>query len=1036
MNVPEFSVHRPVTTLMMFFGVILVGAFCLSQMPIDLFPEMDIPMITVVTPYEGAGPEDIEEKITQPLERVLATVEDVDDLFSTSREGVSVIRMSFSWQTDLDTRANDVRDAVNMVQRDLPDEADRSRIFKFDLSQFPIMVLGVRASQSYEDLQDILEDEVASRLESIPGVASVQIGLPLRRQVNIDLDRERLASYGLTADDVVRTVGRENRETSAGSIKMGYTDYLPRVPGEFDSIEPINDVVLAARGGSIVRLRDVGTATDGFKQIDTYITVNGLPGGVLLVNKQSDANTVTVARAVRKRLPEILESLPRDIEVILVMDGSLDIVRMIRTLARTLLVGGGLAMLAVLIFLREVRSTFVIGLAMPFSLICSGAVMYLLDYTINMMTLFALIVVIGMVVDNAIVVLENITRHRQEGESPDEGAIYGTSEVGMAITASTLTTLCIFFPLLFVKGITKVIFGPFAAVAGVILLASLFSALTLTPMLASRVLPEDFIERRRRNALRRAGEAVFDGIAGAYGALLAFALRHRAAVVFGAAVLFVGTLSLVPSIGWEFLPKEDRAFFRGTVELPVGTPVEKTREMMRDVERALREEIPPEDIRAFYTICGGAEGGFATDEGAHIGRFGIRLVYREDRDWTVFEMVDRLRRRIDEATGRHSIQDFRIDLEEPMQNLISGGERPISVNIMGDDIDKTDRIAAELEQKLAQIDGLVDLAISRQHGAPELWVNVDRDKASSLGLSLFDVTEAVRTNIYGRVAGKYRVTGDEYDIRVRLREQDRSDAEDLGRIPLRLPSGRLVRTENVADVAFERGPIEIERKNQMRIVRVEGDVSGRSLGGAIAEAGKAAKTVAVPPDVSVVMGGQSEDIRESYFWLTLALGVGAMLVYMVMASQFESLLHPFVVMFSVPFAFVGVAWALFLSGHNLNVIVFLGMLMLVGIVVNNAIVLVDYINVLRARGVPMAAAIRRAGETRLRPVLMTAFTTILALSPMAFGKGQGSEVWNPLGITIMGGLLVATLVTLVIVPVMYSILEGRMRLPRQRRATQ
>jgi HAE1 family hydrophobic/amphiphilic exporter-1 len=446
---------------------------------------------------------------------------------------------------------------------------------------------------------------------------------------------------------------------------------------------------------------------------------------------------------------------------------------------------------------------------------------------------------------------------------------------------------------------------------------------------------------------------------------------------------------------------------------------------MEEINKIISEEIPAEDLKAIFTRCGTSEGGGpgSSEEGTYIGQFGGKVVPRDDRDWTVFEKGDVVRKRLKEIAGIYSIEEYSVSLQDPLAGMIGGGEEALSINILGDDMEVTDRIAAELEEKVKSIPGTVDISISREQGAPELWVNVDRDKASSMGLNVSDVADIVRSSIYGREASKYRVAGDEYDIFVRLREEDRSTADDLAQLPIRLPTGELIRVENVADIEFQRGPVEIERKDQVRIVRVEGDVYGRSLGKVIADVRDYISRMDIPPGVEIAMGGQSEDIQESFFWLTLSLGIGLILVYMVMASQFESILHPFVVLFSLPFAFVGVAWALFLLGHSLNIIVFLGMLLLIGVVVNNAIVLVDYTNILRARGLSMADAIRQAGELRLRPVLMTALTTVLALVPMAFGKGQGSEVWNPLGVTILGGLLVSTLVTLVIVPVMYSIFE-------------
>jgi len=1027
MNLPELSVRRPVTALMLFLGVILVGTFCFVQMPIDLLPDMDIPSITVVTPYEGASSEEVEEKITRILEKQLATVEDLKHITSTSMEGISYIVLQFEWQTDLDTRANDVRDAIDMAQREIPEGADRSRIFKLDVSQMPILVYGVFAEQSYEDLEDILDDEIATPLESVSGVGAVRVITPLQRQVNVDLDRERLASYGLTPEDVARAVARENLETSAGSMKMGDTDYMPRVPGEFESVGPMKDIVVRADKGTIVRLRDVGQVSYGFKDRQLYVSINGRPGAVLFVLKQSEANTVQVARSVRAAMERLTKRLPTDVHVINVMDGSEDIERMVRDLVQTLILGGCLAMMVVLVFLRQVRGTLIIGLAIPFSLIAAGVVMYLVDYSINMMTLFALIVAIGMVVDNGIVILENITRHREEGESPTEGAIYGASEVAMAIVASTLTTLCIFFPLLFVKGLSKVIFTPFAIVAAVVLLASLFTALTMTPMLASRLLPKDYAGSKSRSTTFRITEAAFERLASGYSALLGWSLGHRRVVILVAIALFVGSLTLVPAIGWEFMPKEDRALITGTAKTSVGTRVERTAEAMQAVHDVIAEEIPREQIRAVFTRCGVSGAGFTTDEGTYIGALGVKLVPKDERDRDVIAIADALRTRVQAIAPLYDISEFRVSIEDPMSNMIMGGEQPLSVRIIGDDLDAAYKYAQQLKPKVEKVPGTVDIAVSMEKGSPEVWVNVDRQKASAMGLNVADVADTVRTAVYGQVASKYRIHGDEYDIRVRLREGDRTRIEDLGQLPVRLPGGDLVRVESIARVKKERGPIKIERKDQRRIVRVEGDVHGRSLGEVTADVEDLIADNPSPRGLTVVMGGQKEDIQEAFLWLSLALVVGIILVYMIMASQFESLVDPFVIMFSLPFAFIGVIWFLALFGYSLNVIVFLGTLLLVGVVVNNAIVLVDYTNILRARGRSMIEAVREAGRTRLRPVLMTAVTTIVALMPMAFKRGQGSEVWNPLGATIIGGLLVATLVTLVLVPTVYSIFESHVK---------
>jgi HAE1 family hydrophobic/amphiphilic exporter-1 len=1030
MNLPEFSVNKPVTILMAFFAAIMVGAVCLSQIPIDLLPEMDLPAISVIAIYEGAAPEDVETKVTEPLERFLSTVPELEHITSKSKEGMSLITLNFEWGTDLDTRANEVRDMVGMAKMRLPDEVEEPRVFKFDVSRFPIMVYGVIARETYPRLEDILEDEVADPLKRLPGVASASVLVPLHRQINVDIDRESLAAYGLTPQDVVRAIERENKDTPAGNVKMGLTDYLVRVPGEFEEVAPMRHIVLASRDGATIRLSDVGTVEDGFEEIQRYITINGGRAALLMVQKQSEANTVEVARTVRGRLEELKKRLPPDVQIVNVMDSSEDIERSINDLLQTLLIGGLLAMAVVLIFLRRWRAALVIGLTIPFSLILAVILVYFLDYTINMMTLFAMIIAVGMIVDNAIVILENITRHREEGEHPREGAVYGASEVAMAITASTLTTVCIFFPVLFVKGITRIIFTEFAVVVAVTLFASLFSAITLTPMLSSTLMGRKKFSGENRGRLFTLSERVFDSLSDGYGRLLDWALRHRKIVVVTAVFLFGGSLLLVPFLGSEFMPEEDRALVRGTVYLTVGTRVEETARVMGELDRIIEEEVAENERIAVFTRCGTSESGTSSvfgEEGSHIGTFGVKLVPKVERSRHVKEISAALRRRIDEARGLLRIQKYRLETGDPMSGLMLGGEQPLTVSIIGDDLAVTDQVAASIKQIALKTPGTVDIAISRVKGKPELWVNIDRDKASSLALNVSDIGDTVRASFYGREASKYRVHGDEYDIFVRLREPDRSDIRDVLATPVRLPSGHLLRVENVGQTAVERGPLEIERKDQGRIVNVTGNVDKRSLGEVVADIEAEIRKMDIPAGVEVRMAGQTEEQREAFFWLSLALGVGVVLVYMVMASQFESLLDPFVVMFSTPFAFTGAIWAIFLGGHHVSVVVFLGLLMLIGVVVNNAIVLVDYINILRARGLELFDAVRQAGKTRLRPVLMTALTTIVALIPMAFGRGQGSEIWNPLGLTVMGGLLVSTLVTLVLVPTIYSIFESRVK---------
>ncbi|KPK86563.1 MAG: hypothetical protein AMJ81_00920 [Phycisphaerae bacterium SM23_33] len=1014
MMLPRFSVSRPVTVMMLFFAVVLIGGVCLTQLPVDLLPEMDIPTISIITTYEGAASEDVESKVTEPLEQALSTVPELKHVTSKSKEGLSVITLSFEWGTDLDTRANEVRDAAGMAKIRLPDEVDEPRVFKFDVSRFPIMVYGVTAGESYRDLQKILEDQVAKPLTRLPGVGSAMAMVPL-----------------------LRAIRDENEDTPAGNIKMGLTDYLVRVPGEFRRVQPMSQIVLAVRNGSVIRLGDVASVEDGFEEISRHISINGRPGGIVMVQKQSQANTVRVAAAVRKRMAELASRLPPDVKILNVMDSSEDIQQVIHDLSTTLLYGGLLAMAVVLLFLRRWRASLVIGLTIPFSLIAAIVAIYFLDYTINMMSLFAMIIAVGMIVDNAIVVLENITRHRELGQRPNEGAVFGASEVAMAITASTLTTICIFFPILFVKGITKIIFAEFAVVICVVLFASLGSAILLTPMLSARLLGAGE-PAARQGRLFRASERAFDALADAYARLLGWALAHRKTVLATAVAVFLASLALLPRLGSEFMPEEDQARISGTLHLPVGTRVEETARVMAAVDRIIAEEIPQAERIATFTSCGTSHAGIRStmgEEGSHIGSFGVKLVRRVKRPQNVQQIAAALRRRLQEARGLLRIEKFYLDTGDPMAAMMLGGERPLTVNIIGDDLDVTDRLAEQIKDLAERTPGTVDLAISRVKGKPELWVNVDRAKASGLGLNASTIGQVVRANFQGKQASKYRVHGDEYDIVVRLAQADRADTSDVGATAVRTAAGGLIRVDNVANTSLEYGPLEIERKDQGRIVNVGGNVLGRSLGEVAGDIEAQIAKLDIPPDVEIKTGGQTVEMRESFFWLTLALGVGVVLVYMVMASQFESLLHPFVVMFSVPFAFTGVFVTLFLTGHHLSIVVFLGLLMLIGVVVNNAIVLVDYINILRARGLPMLQAVQQAGRTRLRPVLMTALTTIAALTPMAFGRGQGAEVWNPLGLTVLGGLAVSTLVTLVLVPTMYGILETRLAKARRKGQT-
>lgn len=1048
MNLPRICVEHPTTTLMVFFAIILLGVISLVRLPLDMFPDIGIPSLSVITRYPGASAEDVEQKVTKILEDRLTTIPDLKEITSISKQDMSVITLSFDWGTDLDTRANDAREAIGWAEIALPEDAEESFVLKFDISNFPIMGYGFTADEdgSYPDLKEIIEEGVADPLKRIPGVGSVIIRGGPRRQVNIDLDRQLLVTHHVTPQDVVRAIYNENQTSPAGNLKVGVKDYSLRVPGEFKQVEPMKRIVISNRGGRIVRLEDVASSVEyGFAEETMPVRTNRRKGIYVMVMRQSGANTVKVARAVKKKLEALMENVQKghpDIEKVSIWDTSADIVRMITDLSRTLLMGAALAILAVLLFLRQARATFIIALSLPFSLIGALIITYVLGYTINMLTLFALTIGIGMVVDNSIVILENISRHREDGESRREGSIYGSTEVAMAVTASTLTTIAIFIPLIFVKGLIKILFAQFAVVLCVVILSSLFSALTLTPMLSSTILPQRWKQKKSRGVLAKLylwSERFFDRMIASYGSLLSWALGHRKTVIVLAIAIFGGSLVLIPFIGSEFFAEEDQGFVQGYFYLPVGTRVEETDRVMRQIEDILEEEnihqkkVSGKGLLASFVRCGQSEEGISSifeDEGPHIGEFGIRLVPKDERREGFKEVGERLRRRLAKIP---EIERYRVETEDPMAGLLLGGERPVTVNIFGKDMEKTDTVALEVKKIVESVRGTKDVEISRVKGKPELWPEVDRDKASSMGLNVFWIQDTIRASFYGRKASKYRVGGEEYDIFVRLDEKDRMTPEDIGEMDIRLPNGQFTQVANLARVVRRLGPVDIQRKDRERIVNVGAGVGReRSLGEITAEVEKKLDRLPKTPGVDWQIAGQAEEQKESFFWLRLAVLIGGILVYMVMASQFESLLHPFVVMFSIPFAFTGVLWALFLGGFYLSITVFIGILLLIGIVVNNAIVLVDYTNILRARGLGIKEAALEAGKKRLRPVIMTALTTIVALTPMTFTRGQGSEVWNPLGATVMSGLLVSTLVTLVLVPTLYTIFETKsMRKPRE-----
>ncbi len=1032
MRLPEFGVRFPVTNIMIFLAVLVLGLVSLNRLPVDLMPEIEPPSISVITVYEGASAQDVETKVTEVIENNVAIVSNLDKLTSRSLEGLSVVSCRFKWGSNLDEASNDIRDRLEFAKRSLPDEIDSPIVFKFNTSMLPILFIGASSSEeAYPRLFHIIDKQVSDELKRVPGVGAVQINGGLERQINVHLDVSRLEAYHLSARQISERLRAENITLPAGNLKAGYLDYTLRVPGEFSSPTQIKDIIVASDAERIVYLKDVAYVEDGWKEETMIVRSNGRKGVMLMVQKRSGANTVEVARKVKAQIKKIEEQIPEDIKFSILLDSSEHITQSIRDLTQTIYWGGIFVVIVVFLFLRQIPPSIVIALTIPFSLIIAFIFMYFFGYTINIMSLSSLAIAIGMVVDNSIVVTDNAYRHREKGESPALAAIGGASEVGLAICASTFTTIVVFLPLVFLSGIVGIMFKQLAIIVTVTLLASLFTALTFSPMLCAKlltILPQESFAKENKSLYRRFYEAsglFFASLEQAYAKLLGASLKHKKTTIAIALIIFIFSISLIPKIGTEFIPEEDTGDLNLTVELPVGTRVEETNKVALAVEEIFRRDVP--EMRSLFSRVGQSASGrfgaaFGSRSGPHIMTIGAKLCKLSERKRSVKEIAESVRPKI---AGLLGVKRINIQAGSPFSRILFGGGKPVSIEILGHDLEATNNLAYQLRKEVAGIKGITDVAISRELGRPELQVDVDRIKASSLGFSMSAVTDTLRTYFFGKTATKYREAGDEYDIFLRLRDSERASIRDIENIPLILDSGKTVRLSNVARVVQGVGPIEIERQNQERVIKVEANIFRRSLGDIAKDIKTVVSKTEIPEGITVNLGSDVEEQAKAFGGLILLFILGGLLVYMVMAAQFESLVDPFIIMFSVPFAFTGVSFGLFLGGVNLSILSFLGLVMLVGIVVNNAIVLVDYINILRRQGMPLQEAIIAGGSNRLRPVLMTTITTLFGMFPLAVARGEGSELWRPLGVSIIGGLSISTFITLLLVPVIYSILNKR-----------
>jgi HAE1 family hydrophobic/amphiphilic exporter-1 len=1021
MNISRSAVHRPIFTIMVVLITIILGGISLIRLPIDLMPDITYPTLTIRTLYENASPEEIEELVTRPVEEAMSAVPGVEYVYSTSAEGASNVRVSFTWGTDLDTAANDIRDRLDRVIPRLPDDAERPTLRKFDIANFPILIFGVSSNLNPLQLRKLIDDQVKYRIERVPGVASLDVWGGYEREIQVNIDAGKVKAMAIPLDEIMNRIREGNVTLPAGTIDRGNFEVTMRTKGEYTSLDQLADNVVAIRENVSIKLRDIANVDDTWKKITRIITVNGRPGVRLGVRKQSGKNTVEVASSVLKEVENINRDIPQ-ITVTPIIDTSDYIRNSITNVGSMALYGGILAILVLLFFLRNVMSTLIIATAIPISIIATFALMYFGGLTLNLMTLGGLALGIGMLVDNAIVVLENIYRRRESGEVSEDATIQGAGEVTAAIVASTLTTLAVFLPLVFVRGMSGVMFKQLASVVSFALLCALAVALTLVPVMSARLLNPDTTHRKNTwiGRLYQLSVRFFARMEDGYKRLLHIALDHIAVVVIGTVLLLAGSILLVPVVGVEFMPTTDEGEVRINAEMEVGTRLDILGEKFNLIDEIVRQNVP--EVKNMVTSIGGSSW---RSQGSHTGEMRIALKPKAERSRSSDQIAADLRRKLSNIPGV-TIRT-RVGQGLFILRMFAGGTEKIQIEIRGHDLETADALAERVKKIVEEVDGVTDAQVSRESGNPEEIIFVDRQKSADMKLTVSEIANMLQTVLSGTTAGSYREGGDEYDIRVKIREAEKMDIREILDLTIAATGGEPIVLRNVVRIQPKTGPVRIERKDQERIVTISANISGRDMGSILNDIRKKLHNIAVPRNFSIVFTGDYEEQQKAFRELLLSLILALVLVYMVMASLYESIRYPIVVMFSVPFAAIGVILMLFITNTTFNVQSFIGCIMLGGIVVNNAILLVDHINLLRRRdGIPLREAIEEAGRRRLRPILMTAMTTILAMVPLAIGLGEGGEVQAPLARAVIGGLISSTLITLLIIPTVYLFFDTKL----------
>ena len=1020
MKLAALAVRRPVTILMMVAIVLVLGWVSLTRLPIDLFPDIEVPIVAVVTGYTDAGPHEVENLVSRPMEEALGAVNNVKSITSLSGMGSSIVLAEFDWGIDMNFAALEVREKIDQVKAFIPDEADNPMVVKFDPTSMPVMQLVLNGDRSDHEIRYIAEHTIKNRLERIEGVASVSVSGGQEREIRVVLHPGLLAAHGVSIDTVGQMIRASSLNLPAGTIDDNGHEYVLRTAGELVDVEQINSIKISTRGGGLVSLTDLGEIEDGYKKATSMSRFNGQSSVMLSVQKEASSNSVQVAEKVRTEVENLSHQLGSDVSLIIAQDTSVFIKESIKGVTNNAVVGGLLAMLVLLVFLRSFRPTIVIGLSIPISIVAAFTMIYFSKTTINMMTLGGLALGVGMLVDNAIVVLENIFRQRELGKNAMEAAQFGTEEVGMAITASTLTTVSVFLPVVFVSGIAAEIFRDMALTVTFSLMASLLVALTLVPMLASQIMGNSRMNTQGSvRGLRFMGKAS-DTMQELYGKMVAWVLKHRALTIGIAVLSLIISLFLAPKVGMEFMPGMDQGEIQISVSMPKGTKLEETNEIITLIEEHV-SSIP--EVQAVYASVGGGVGissmGISVSSGEG-GSVGLNLVPVSERDRDVQAVLAEVRE------FASSIPGATINVSGGDMMMGSFGQL-IQLELRGDDMDLLRLATDELIGALEEIPGTQQLSSSLDDSTREIFVEINRDKAAAYGLSVAQIAQTLRTAVSGTTVTKLRSEGKETDVVVQLGEMWRDNVDSVGSIPIQTARGTLVPLQDVASLGYGESPVQIVRSDQSRTATITGDIAGRPLNLVMSDIRDLLDEFHLPEGMSITYAGQDQLMTESFMELGQAMMLGILLVFMILASQFESLLQPLIIMVTLPLAVIGVILGLLIGGTTFNVIAFVGAIMLAGIVVNNAIVLIDYINQLRAEGVDRTTAVIEAGKTRLRPILMTTLTTVLGMIPMAIARGEGSELGKPIALTVIGGLMTSTLLTLLVIPVVYTLVDGASR---------